>query len=249
MRYLILAFLLAVGLLIGCISVDDTTGPDGWAPAAEPAPLDSDIAALPSMEVWQSVEQTEQIIEFFRDLFSVIGVRVIDTDEAFSAVHRGDVIGFVEGIDADAVDYVVEIERFQIERLATYGFQGDIAPDEQFRVMKEVFTPATATLLKNESLARPMVKRLTGAEDVMHVELVSPIANEEGVSHTIRYVNKSWEVTPGLSGEPDRLFELGVRDAIVFQKAAHRAANGGLLARWRFGRWYRKWRETVSSSI
>ena len=40
------------------------------------------------------------------------------------------IVTFEPGIDPNAVDYVVKVERFQVERLASYAHLGDIAPEE-----------------------------------------------------------------------------------------------------------------------
>lgn len=241
---ILLSIAAAAVMMSSCVTPAQPDLEAAEEPAAE---IDApDFSSMASMEVWQSVAQTESIVEFFRYLFESIGIRVVDTGEEFTCRHLGDSICFVTGFDEAGVDYVVEIERFQVERLARYGTAGSIASSEQYRVMKVVFTPATAALLENKALATPFFRWVSGAEDVIHATLLSPLEDESDVSHTIAYQDKAWNVTPGLHGNPARVYAMTLADAIEFQKRANRAASGGIFAVWGFAQWYRTWREGVS---
>jgi hypothetical protein len=168
---------------------------------------------------------------------------VTDTGERFTVHHLGNRIEFEPGI-AGPVDFTLEILAFQIDRLAGYAQTGSIPEEEQYRVMKVVFTPATAALLARPLFSSCWVMFFSGAEELMHVTLRSPLASEESVSHTLLYVRGRWVVVPGLYGKPERIYYLSLQDAIVFQKNAVKATKSG---DWmRFAQWYRKWRETVS---
>ena len=203
-----------------------------------------------SIDIWKSVVQTEEIVGFFQYLFESIGIVVTDTGEEFTCRHLGDRIEFEPRIDRDGVDYIIEVERFQIERLAAYGSGGDIAPEEQYRVMAEVFTPATRALLAKPELSSRFSRWLAGAERTIHVRLVSPLASEEDVTHTLEYVDREWKVVPGLVGIPKRLYLLDLEGAITFQKVAFATAiRKGPFARLRFSMWYRRWRRDVSERL
>ena len=212
------------------------------------AALSAHAEETPSMEIWKSVPQTEAVVAFFDNLFIRIGVIVEDTGERFTCLHLGDRIEFEPGIGE--VDYTISIEAYQVERLARFARTGQIAEEEQFRVLKEVMTPATAALLKNPSMSRPFVKCASGAEDVIHVVLKSPLTAEEDVAHTLIYANRQWIVIPGLHGKAQRVFTLSLQDAIEFQKASYRTIKDTRCGKWmKFGRWYRQWREKVSERL
>lgn len=200
-----------------------------------------------SLEKWQKVEQTAEIIAFFDNLFGSMGVHINETGEQITVAHMGDWIDLYEGIDETAVDFVIYIDAFQVDRLARFALAGDIAEEEQYRVMKELFTPATASLLGRPEVSRPIVKRISRAEDLIHVRLRSIVAGEEDVSHTLIYANRQWLVFPGLHGEPERFFDLSLSDAIVFQKTIFATMESDKAGRWaKFGRWYRRWRRDSS---
>ncbi len=211
------------------------------APRAATAQAAASLGA--GAATWQAVAQTPEIVAFFKDLFVRIGIVVTDTGERFTVHHLGDHIEFDPGI-AEPVDYSVGITTLQVERLAGDARTGAIPPEEQYRVMKVVFTPATAALLAQPRLSSGLVRCFLGAERVIHVTLRSPLPTEEDVSHTLLYVRGGWVVVPGLYGRPQRIYHLALEDAIAFQKKSVAAVMSG---KWlRYSRWYRAWRKTVS---
>ena len=50
-----------------------------------------------SLDTWQDIEQTPAALAFFKDLFNRAGVRVLDTNEAFTCVQTGRSIEFIAG--------------------------------------------------------------------------------------------------------------------------------------------------------
>jgi hypothetical protein len=203
-----------------------------------------------SLERWKSVIQEPRVVQFFAGLFERIGVRVTGTSEAFTCVHRGDRIDFEPTLDEAKVDYVVEVEPAQVERLANEAAKGVLDTAEQYRIMAELFTPATAAILKDPRLSSSLAKRLTGAEEVIHVRLASPPAGEPETSHTLRYRGGRWEVVPGLQGTATRSYTLTVEQALTFQRQAFAAIRAhSLVGLIRFALWYRSWRKSVSSRV
>ena len=61
-----------------------------------------------SLDTWQDIEQTPAALELFKGLFDRAGVRVLDTDEAFTCVQTSRGIEFIDGLDEDSVDYTVQ---------------------------------------------------------------------------------------------------------------------------------------------
>ena len=62
-----------------------------------------------SIEVWRSITQTPDLVEYFRGLFDRISFTVAETGEAFTATHHGDALTFSEGVDA-AADFTVPLQ-------------------------------------------------------------------------------------------------------------------------------------------
>lgn len=196
---------------------------------------------------WESLTQHSAVVEFFADLFERAGIRVTDTGEEFTCSHLGDRIEFRAQIEPGSVDYVVEITMAQVDRLAVHAETGQLDEDEKYRVAATLFTPATAATLANPVLSHPLLRRLAGAEDVIHVELAAPAAHLESARHTLIYANRQWLVFPGLHGRAARVYRLGLDEALDYHRRSFRALKENRFLSWlRFARWYRSWRRTVS---
>jgi hypothetical protein len=202
-----------------------------------------------SLEKWRAVVQTPEIVSFFRGTFERAGVRISDTNEAFTCVHRGDRIEFEPKLDESAVDYTVAIESYQVERLAEEAQAGELSEIEQFRVLRALFSPATAATLKNPILSHGLLRRLSAVEDLIHVRLHSPDAEQEpDTAHTLVHAAGQWLVFIGLHGKPRRTFHLSMKDAIDYQRRVFDAIKKDNPSTWlRFALWYVSWRRRVSS--
>ena len=99
------------------------------------------MAGSSSLETFRALVLNPTILGFFGGLFEVVGIRVVDTGEEFTCRLRGDAAEFAEGIDESGVDFVVEIQAFQVERLASHIRTGELDEVEQFRVLTNVFGP------------------------------------------------------------------------------------------------------------
>ena len=201
-----------------------------------------------ALETWRSITMDPRIVGFFSGLFQRVGVRVLDTGEELTATHRGAQITFEPGIDERQVDYTVEIQSHQAERVAEHARRGEFDAQEQYRIISTLFTPATAAALKNPVLNSDVLRRMAGAEDVIHARLEPPEGwPDEAAAHTLRYANGKWTVTPGLPGTPGRPYALTTEDALAYQRHMLAVLRGTSIAEWlRFSAWYRAWRKRVS---
>jgi hypothetical protein len=200
-----------------------------------------------SLDKWRNLTQPPEVIEFFKGLFERVGIRVIDTAEEFSARHLGDRIEFEPTLDPGQVDYVVEIESSQIDRLAEHVQTGKLDETEQYRIVSALFTPATAAMLKSPVLSHPLLRWLAGVEDVIHVHLREAPAGEKEFQHTLIYANRQWLVLPGLQGQPRRVYKLNLQEALAYHRRAFEAMKINTWSAWMgFARWYREWRKGVS---
>jgi hypothetical protein len=202
-----------------------------------------------SLGKWQSVLQQAPVVQFFDGLFERVGVRVTGTGEAFTCVHQGTRIAFEPTLDESKVDYTVEIDPAQVERLANQASKGAFDQAEQYRIMAELFTPATAAILKHPQFSGSLAKLLTGAEEVIHVRLASPPPGEPEVAHTLYHRGEGWEVEPGLHGTATRHYTLPLEEALAFQRRAFALIRAdSVVALMEFALWYRSWRKGVSSA-
>jgi hypothetical protein len=202
-----------------------------------------------SLEKWRAVVQTPEIVGFFRGTFERAGVRIIDTSEGFTCIHRGDRIEFESHLDESRVDFTVPIESYQVDRLAEEATTGTLSGIERFRVLRALFSPATAATLKNPVLSHGLLRRLSGVEDLIHVRLHSPDPKQEpDTAHTLVHAAGQWLVFVGLHGRPRRTFELSMEDAVDYQRRVFHAMKQNDPLTWvRFASWYVNWRKRVSA--
>lgn len=204
-----------------------------------------------SFEKWQSIIQDPRVVHFFTDMFERLGVRVTDTKEEFTCIHRGDHVDFEATLDEKKVDYTIEIQSHQVDRLAAHAKTGELGTAEQYRVVRALFTPATAATLKSPVQSNPIVRALSGVEDLIHVYLESPTPEEpdcDDTNHTLIYVRGQWLVIPGLHGRPRRTFRLTMDEALTYHRKVFAALKADNWLSWlRFWRWYLRWRKTVSA--
>ena len=191
----------------------------------------------------QTVAADPQVVEFEH-----LGVHVRDMGEAFTCVHRGDRIDFEDRIVRGRVDYTVGVESAGLERLGQQVQAGAFDEMERSRVVRVLFTPATAaTLVGQPVLSHPLVRRLAGVDNLIHVRLVAPVANEEDVIHTLIYAAGQWLVFPGLHSRARRTITLSIEEALDYQQHVFAAVWAEAFGEWlRFGRWYRSWRKGIS---
>jgi hypothetical protein len=102
------------------------------------------------------------IVETANGMFSKIGVRVTDTGEAFTCIHRGDRVEFVPGVDDRAVDFTARVQQFQLERLLTHVRRGALDAVEQFRIACMFFTSSTGGrhVMANPLMSNPVLRRI-----------------------------------------------------------------------------------------
>lgn len=201
-----------------------------------------------SLEQWRTVTQDPRVIGFFKGTFERAGVRVTDTGESFTCIHRGDRVEFEPTLNESTTDFTVEIQSSQVQRFASAAASGDLDALAQYRAVRALFTPATRATLRAPMLANPILRRLAGIESLIHVRLTSPApAEEEHTTHTLVHASGQWLVIPGIHGRARRSFELSVDDAVVYQRHVFRALKRDSWPSWlAFGAWYLRWRTTVS---
>ncbi len=138
-----------------------------------------------------------------------------DTGEAFTCVHCGDRIDFEDRIVHGRADYTVEVESAGLERLGQQVQTGAFDETEKFRVVRVLFTPATAAMLTEPPvLSHLLVRRLAGVENLIHVRLVAPTPG----THTLVYAARQWLVFPGLHGRARRTSTLSTEEALDYQR-------------------------------
>jgi hypothetical protein len=130
-----------------------------------------------------------------------------------------------------------------------HGDDSKIDEQESFKIMSVLFTPLTRASLTSPVLSKPILRRISGIENHIHINLISP-EGKDTVSHTLIYLNEKWLVVPGVHGEAKRIFYLTPKDAVDYQRKVFIALNQNNAKAWRkFKKWYIPWREDVSVTL
>jgi hypothetical protein len=207
-------------------------------------------AAGSTLERLKTLSVPPAVAETVKGMFSQLGVRVIDTGEAFTCIHRGDSVEFMSGVNERTVDFTVQVYQFQLERLAEYIRKGTIDEVEQFRIACALFATAAGSrhIMNNPLMSNGVLRRMIRGKNLMHVTLVSPdAAQEPDVVYTIIFINGEQVVVPGLHGTPLRILRVPVADAITLQKNLFAGMKAGAApAKWiKIAKWYVEWRKRV----
>lgn len=199
-----------------------------------------------AMEAWESLLNKKELANYFSGIFNSMGFIIEETNEEFTVTHNGDHFTTRKGIIRDQVDYVVNLKLENIQNMQKHGDDDVIDPYESFRIMSVLFTPLTEASLTNPTLSKPVMRKMSGIENHIHVNLISP-DKKDTVSHTLIYLNKSWMVIPGIQGNAKRTFNLTQQDAIDYQKKVFIALKQNNMKSWKeFKKWYMEWRKNVS---
>ena len=194
-------------------------------------------------------------VRIFQGLFDMTGVRVLDTDEAFTCVQTDTGIEFTNGLKETKVDYTVQIYSYQVERLAGYLQSGKIDEIEQYRIVRSLFEPMVSAALKNTAVLRFMnnslISFLIKRKRVVHIELLSPdLGQENHAYYTLLGVSKQWLMLDGHHGTPYRMFRMNHLDVLeMCKRVTTTVRNGGWIGWARLAMWYVGWRNKVQSGF
>ena len=201
-----------------------------------------------ALERWKSLTLSPDLVERFRGVFDRLGVRITDTGEDFTCIHRGDRIEFEAGIDEASVETTVVIYGYQAERLAREIERGPLQPIEEFRIARELLVSAGAAGqgVNNPLSSNPILRRFINAKNLIHVSLVSPDTNQEpDANYSLVHVSGRSLLIPGLHGQPERVFRLNVKDVLELHRKLSSAASRGWTNWLKIGNWYLSWRKKV----
>ena len=209
--------------------------------------------AATSLERWQAIEVSPNVLEFFKQLFGRVGVHVIDTGEQFTTIVKETKVEFIEDIDENNVDYVVEIYSYQVDLLANYISNGELSDIEQFRILKVLVKSeikGANNPLNNPLMSSSIFRWLIRGKNVLHVNLISPDPELEGDGHFTFLHADGWVVIEGLHGTPQRVLNVSLENALELQIKFYESMKANSWTQWyKTAKWYKKWRKKVSQPI
>ena len=199
-----------------------------------------------SLESWENILQTPELVEYFKGIFNSLGVIVEETNEKFTINHTGKSCEFEMGINEKKVDFVVPVKLQNIQNMIAHSQDGKISLEESWRIMDVLFTPLTRVTLQTPVLSINWRRKLAGVEDLTHVYLINPTGGEAS-KHTLIYVKGQWLVFKGTHGKPRRTYRMNPEQAIEYQREIFAAMQKDTFwAWWKFASYYKKWRKTCS---
>ena len=198
-----------------------------------------------AIDLWRAVAQTNELVGFFSGIFDVIGITVEETGEELTVRVAEGKIHIDPGLP-DRCDFLVPLKMENVTNMVSHAADGSLNAFETWRIASVLFTPLTRETLKNPVMCRGMLRRLARVEDLIHVRLLGPEA-EQVASHTLMFASGQWLVIEGLHGRAKRTFNMTGDQCVTYQKQIFGAMKAGSILGWmRFARWYVKWRPSVS---
>ena len=194
-------------------------------------------------------------VSVFKDLFNPAGVRVLDTNKAFTRVQTSSGIEFIDGLDEDSVDYTVQIYAYQVERRADYLRTEGSDEIDQYRIARSLYAHIASAALKNTAVLRFMnnslISLLINRKRVVHIELLSSDPGKENhACFTLLGVSKQWLMLEGHHGTPYRVFRMSYLDVLdMCKRVTTTTRTGGWIAWARLAMWYVGWRNKVQSGL
>jgi len=199
-----------------------------------------------SMDAWEGILQTPELLDYFDDVFQYLGVEVEETGEKFTIEHAGDKFILSEGFKPGKVDFIIPLKLVNIQNMVKHSKDGKIDPSESWRILDVLFTPLTEVTLKIPVLSVNWRRKLAGVEDLIHVYLINP-DGEEASKHTLIYIKGEWLVLKGLHGTPKRTYRMSPEESLHYQRVIFQAIQKDTFLGWmKFAWWYKKWRKNIS---
>ena len=178
-------------------------------------------------------------------MFEVMGITIEETGEELTVrVSEGRV--HIEPGLPERCDFLVPLKMENVTNMVSHAADGRLDAFEMWRIASVLFTPLTRETLKNPVMSKGMLRRLARVEDLIHVRLLGPEA-EQVASHTLVFASGQWLVVEGLHGQARRTFSMTGEECVTYQKQVFKATKANSIMGWiRFARWYGKWRSSIS---
>ncbi|MCY4448423.1 MAG: hypothetical protein OXE02_06225 [Chloroflexi bacterium] len=198
------------------------------------------------VDLWRAVAQTDELVDFFTGMFEVMGITIEETGEELT-VRVGEGKVHIEPGLPDRCDFLVPLKMENVTNMVSHAADGRLDAFETWRIASVLFTPLTRETLKNPMMSRGILRRLARVEDLIHVRLLGPEA-EQVASHTLVFAGGQWLVIEGLHGQARRKFSMTGEECVTYQKQVFKAMKANSIMGWiRFARWYGKWRPSASA--
>ena len=207
--------------------------------------MDSEPKTNGALALWRSIAQTDEIVDFFTDMFDVMGIVIEETGEELTLRVGENKIHIDPGLPAKC-DFLVPLKTENVTNMVSHAEDGSLGEYEAWRIASVLFTPLTRETLKNAVMSKSILRRLARIEDLVHVQLLGP-ESQHVASHTLVFASGQWLVIDGYTVRQEEFHDdrPGVRCLPEAGLQGDESEQHPGLDR--FGRWYVKWRASASS--
>jgi hypothetical protein len=194
---------------------------------------------------WSVIENSPQMVAFFRGTFDTLNFTVKETGERFCLTFGGERVE-VTGGRSGLADLDVSITQAQVNAVARLAADGTLDEQDAFEVMQILYGPISRAFLTGSFLNNEIIRNLAGVENLIHITFWSP-GRPDGASVTLRAEGGQWYVTDGLVGKPKRVFRLNQAETLEYMRHVYETRRSANPKVWlEFVRWYKDWRDRVS---
>ena len=211
-----------------------------------PPPSETVIEPLgPAGQKWSVIEESPQMVAFFRGTFDTLNFTVKETGERFFLVFGGERVK-VTGGRSGLADLDVPIGQAQVDAVARLAADGTLDRQDAFSVMQILYGPVARAFLTGSFLKHDVIRRLAGVEDLIHITFWTP-GRPDSASVTLMAEGGQWYVMDGLVGRPKRVFRLNEVETLEYMRRVHMTRKSSNPMVWvDFVNWYVEWRDRVS---
>ena len=194
---------------------------------------------------WSAIEESTQMVAFFRGTFDTLNFTVKETGERFYLVFGNDKVRLMGGRSGVA-DLDVPITQAQVDAVARLAADGGLDRQDAFSVMQILYGPIARTFLTGSFLNNEIIRKLAGVENLVHITFWTP-GRPETSAITLRAEGDQWYATDGLVGKPKRAFRLDEAQTLEYMRKVYTTRKSSNPKVWLdFVNWYTEWRDRVS---
>lgn len=218
-----------------------------------------------NLEILQELTRNPRACAWFTQVLSYLRVRVSDTGEEFTVVATGDevevtpgflppqrrklLLGLFDPGEWYAKQFVVTVESQNVRNFAGFFKDGDLGPEELFRIMSFLAPVLLKATLEMSAMRNRALIGLLGLDTMWHQCLLDPAGNETQPA-TVQLIGNRWEVLPGYHGTPQRKKVLTPEKLLEFQRRVHEAEVTDTVQGWfALREWYKQWLASVSEPV
>jgi len=202
-----------------------------------------------NLELLQGLIKKSSAVAWFKGLFQVAHMEIVDTGEKFTITHDGEHASIAVGFSKAKPNFVIPLHSENIERLSAAFANNEVGAFEEYRIVKFMLRPCLEAALRMPILKNRAFQQIAKVDTHWQEAVLDPEGHEDE-QVTVIFANKQWLVIPGYHGVPQRRVVLKPKQLLEFQRRVLEADEKGANANWMdMARWYVKWRDEITVPV